>query len=313
MGGIQSFLTQTWPPKSKFSIDQIPDLSGKVVIITGGNAGVGYETAKALLPRNAKVYIASRNAKKTGDAIAKLREDTGKDAIFLPLDLASLKSIRAAAEQFLSKEKELDILFNNAGVMEPEIDELTEEGYDLTIGVNVIGHFYFTKLLLPALLAVSQNTPGTAARIVNTASFASELANKLDYDTFKDGPIRRKLGSVSMYYQSKFANLLYSTEFSRRYHEAGIVCSCVNPGNIATELQRNLKPGVKLFLIHRILYPASYGALTQLYAGTSPEGVDFNGKYLIPWARLGTPNPASQDEQKAKQLWDWLEDQVKDA
>ncbi|KAK0187801.1 hypothetical protein F5146DRAFT_1113027 [Armillaria mellea] len=290
MGGIQSFLTQTWPPQSKFSIDQIPDLSGKVVIITGGNAGVGYETAKALLPRNAKVYIASRNAKKTGDAIDKLREDTGKDAIFLPLDLASLKSIRAAAEQFLSKEKELDILFNNAG----------RKDYDLTIGVNVIGHFYFTKLLLPALLAVSQNTPGTAARIVNTASFASELANKLDYDTFKDGPTRRKLGSVSMYYQSKFANLLYSTEFSRRYRQAGIVCSCVNPGNIATELQRTLQPGVKLFLIRRILYPAPYGALTQLYAGTSLDGADFNGKYLIPWARLGTPNPASLDEQKAK-------------
>ncbi|KAK0243938.1 hypothetical protein EDD85DRAFT_180695 [Armillaria nabsnona] len=313
MGGIQSFITQTWPPQPKFSIDQIPDLSGKVVIITGGNTGVGYETAKALLPRNAKVYIASRNAKKAGDAIDKLREDTGKDAIFLPLDLASLKSVRAAADQFLSKEKELNILFNNAGVMEPNIDELTEEGYDLTIGVNVVGHFYFTKLLLPALLAVSQNTPGTEARIVNTASFASEMADKLDYDTFKDGPIRRKLGSVSMYYQSKFANLLYSTEFSRRYREGGIVCSCVNPGNIATELQRTLQPGVKRFLIRRILYPAPYGALTQLYAGTSLEGADFNGKYLIPWARLGTPNPASQDEQKGKQLWDWLEDQVKDA
>ncbi|SJL07782.1 related to Oxidoreductase, short-chain dehydrogenase [Armillaria ostoyae] len=306
MGGIQSFITQTWPPQPKFSIDQIPDLSGKVVIITGGNTGVGYETAKALLPRNAKVYIASRNTKKAGDAIDKLREDTGKDAIFLPLDLASLKSIRAAAEQFLSKEKELNILFNNAGVMEPNIDELTEEGYDLTIGVNVIGSLSSARIL-------SQNTPGTEARIVNTASFASEMADKLDYDTFKDGPVRRKLGSVSMYYQSKFANLLYSTEFSRRYREAGIVCSCVNPGNIATELQRTLQPGVKRFLIRRILYPAPYGALTQLYAGTSPEGADFNGKYLIPWARLGTPNPASQDEQKGKQLWDWLEDQVKDA
>ncbi|KAK0464215.1 uncharacterized protein EV420DRAFT_1515391 [Desarmillaria tabescens] len=312
MGAVQSFITQTWPPQSKFSIDQIPDLSGKVVIITGGNTGLGYETAKALLPRNARVYIACRNAERASEAIEKLREATEKDAIFLPLNLASLKSIRVAAEQFLSKEKELNILFNNAGVMEPSIDELTEEGYDLTVGVNVIGHFYFTKLLLPALLAVSQNTSGTETRIVNAASFASEVNDKLNYDTFKDGPIRRRLGVVSMYYQSKFANLLYSTEFSRRYREAGIVCSCVNPGNLATELLRNLKPGVKRFLIRRILYPAPYGALTQLYAGTSPEGADFNGKYFIPWARLGTPNPASQDEQKGKQLWDWLEDQVKD-
>lgn len=109
---------------------------------------MGYETAKALLPRNARVYIACCNAKKASDAIDKLCEDTGKDSIFLPLDLASFKSIRVAADEFLRKEKELPILFNNVGVIEPNIDELTEEGYDLAISVNVVGHFYFTKLLL---------------------------------------------------------------------------------------------------------------------------------------------------------------------
>ncbi|KAG7445703.1 NAD-P-binding protein [Guyanagaster necrorhizus] len=303
MGRIQSFISQTWPPWSKFSIDQIPDLSGKVVIITGGNTGVGYETAKALLPRNARVYIACCNAKKASDAIDKLCEDTGKDSIFLPLDLASFKSIRVAADEFLRKEKELPILFNNVqvhllcGVIEPNIDELTEEGYDLAISVNVV---------------VSQNTTGTKARIVNMASFAAKMNVKPDYDPCKDGPIRWRLGTVSMYYQSKFAGLLYSTEFSHRYFEAGIVCTCINPGNLVTELQRNLKLGVKRFIIYRILYPAPYSALTQLYAGTSPEGADFNGKYLVPWAHMWTSTPESQDKQAGSQLWAWLEDQVKD-
>lgn len=312
MGVVQSFVSQTWPPKPKFSVDDIPDLSGKVVIVTGGNTGVGFETAKAILPRNAKVYLACRNETKTNVAIEKLREATGKDAIYLPLDLASFKSIQAAANNFLSKEKELHILFNNAGVMEPDIAELTNEGYDLTIGVNVLGHFYFTKLLLPALLAVAQNSDGLIkARVVNTASFATELASKLDYEAFRDSPARKKLGTVPLYYQSKFANLVYSTEFSRRYGEQ-IVSSSVNPGNLATELQRTLR-GMKRFMISRILYPAPYGALTQLYVGTCVEGATFNGKYFVPWARPSKPSPASQDIQTGKRLWDWLEDQVKDA
>ncbi|KAK0244718.1 hypothetical protein EDD85DRAFT_809353 [Armillaria nabsnona] len=312
MGVVQSFVSQTWPPKPKFSVDDIPDLSGKVVIVTGGNTGVGFETAKAILPRNAKVYIACRSEAKAKAAIEKLREATGKDALYLPLDLASFKSIQAAASDFSSKERELHILFNNAGVMEPDISELTVEGYDLTIGVNVLGHFYFTKLLLPALLAVAQNSDGTIkARVVNTASVATELNSKLDYEAFKDGPVRRKLGTEPMYYQSKFANLVFSTEFSRRYGEE-IVTSCVNPGNLATELQRTLR-GVKRFVINRILYPASYGALTQLYAGTAVEGATFNGKYFVPWARVWKPSPASQDVETGKRLWDWLEEQVKEA
>ncbi|PBK62199.1 NAD-P-binding protein [Armillaria solidipes] len=312
MGIVQSFISQMWPPKPKFSVDDIPDLSGKVVIVTGGNTGVGFETAKAILPRNAKVYIACRNETKAKAAIEKLREATGKDALYLPLDLASFKSIQAAASDFLSKEKELHILFNNAGVMEPDISELTIEGYDLTVGVNVLGHFYFTKLLLPALLAVALNSDGTIkARVVNTALVGTELNSKLDYEAFKDGPVRRKLGTEPMYYQSKFANLVFSTEFSRRYGEE-IITSCVNPGNLATELQRTLR-GVKRFVINRILYPAPYGALTQLYTGTSVEGVTFNGKYFVPWAHLWKPSPASQDVETGKWLWDWLEEQVKEA
>ncbi|KAG7442329.1 NAD(P)-binding protein [Guyanagaster necrorhizus] len=268
-------------PKPKFSVDDIPDLSGKVVI-----------RAKAILLPNAKVYLACRNETKANAAIEKL-------PIYLPLDLASFKSIQVAANNFLSKEKELHILFNNAGGLEPDVAELTDEGYNLTIGVNVLGHFYFTKLLLPALLAVAQNSDGAIkARVVNTASVATELTSKLEYEAVKESPVRRKLGTEPLYYQSKFANLVYSTEFSRRYGQQ-IGPSCVNPGNLATELQRTFR-GMKRFII--------------MYVGTCTEGATFNGKYFVPWARLWKPSPASQDIQTREQLWDWLEEeQVKDA
>ncbi|KAG6856471.1 hypothetical protein H0H87_004050 [Tephrocybe sp. NHM501043] len=108
--------SQTFPPAAKFSVDQIPDLSGKVMIVTGGNTGIGKEIVRALLSRNAKVYMASRNAAKAKAAIEELEKETEKEAVFLELDLASLKSVRKAAEEFLNKEQELHALFNNGRV-----------------------------------------------------------------------------------------------------------------------------------------------------------------------------------------------------
>ncbi|CCO31041.1 putative oxidoreductase C736.13 [Rhizoctonia solani AG-1 IB] len=112
MGNI---LSQSFPPKSLFSVEQIPDLTGQVIIVTGGNAGVGRETCKALLNKNAKVYLAARSKSRADDAIEWLKAETnGKAPIFLELDLSSLDSVRKAAEEFKSKEQELHVLFNNA-------------------------------------------------------------------------------------------------------------------------------------------------------------------------------------------------------
>ncbi|KAF8347103.1 hypothetical protein F5887DRAFT_1060859 [Amanita rubescens] len=107
------FFTQYFPPAPLFAVDDIPDLSGKVMIVTGANTGIGKETAKALLSHNAKVYFACRNETKAREAISELREATGKEGIFLPLDLADLRSVKAGAESFMSQEKELHVLFNS--------------------------------------------------------------------------------------------------------------------------------------------------------------------------------------------------------
>ncbi|KAJ8079116.1 short-chain alcohol dehydrogenase [Marasmius tenuissimus] len=312
---FRKMLSQSFPPKPTFSVDQIPDLSGRVVMVTGGNTGIGYETAKAVLAKNAKVYIACRSSEKGQSAITRLREQTGKDAHFLKLDLSSFASIEQAVQEFLRSEKQLHILFNSAGVMEPPLDLLTTEGYDLTVGTNALGTYYFTTLVLPALLAVSSQDGSQKARIVTTSSLASEMApdmKKIDYSIFK-GPAneqRRKLGTRGVYYSSKWMSVVLTAEFSRRYGDKGIVSTAVNPGNIQTELQRHWS-SVQAWLTSFLLYPPPYGALTQLYAGTSKHADEFNNQYFVPWARKAEPNPTSQDPVEGKRLWEWLEAQVK--
>jgi len=311
MGNFASIFTQTFPPKSKFSVEDIPDLTGKVIIVTGGNAGIGKETTKALLAHNAKVYIAVRNEEKAKSTITELKEQTGKEAYFLKLDLADLKSVKSSAEEFISKEKELHVLFNNAGVMATPIEQLTAQGYDLQFGTNVLGHFYFTKLLLPTLLATAKTSPDGRVRIVNTSSVAHELSSGIDFNTFKEGPARTKKGTQSLYCQSKLGNIQLSNEFAHRYGDQGIVSTSVNPGNIKTDITQNI--GLfEYFILVTVQYSPSFGALSQLWAGTSPQGAELNGKYVIPWARVREATPAANDAKQSAELWTWLEEQVKD-
>ncbi|CDO72258.1 hypothetical protein BN946_scf184970.g110 [Trametes cinnabarina] len=305
---LQRTYTQIVPPKPKFSVDQIPDLTGRVVIVTGGNSGIGYETIKALLQHNAKVYMASRSRDKAEAAIAKLKDATGKEAIFLELDLSSLASIKRAAKEFLAKERELHILFNNAGVMWPPVDWLTKDGYDLQFGTNVLGHFYFTELLMPALLAGVESSPDHHARVITTSSFGAYMET-LNYDTFKDGPARRKKMKEALYYQSKFGNVVVAHEIARRYADKGIISISVNPDGTAAICTSASQEDHGWNAT--ILYPTPYGALTQLFAGTMPEALNYNGEFLIPWARLGKCRPEAYDPKVGERLWTWLEEQVK--
>ncbi|KAI0089970.1 NAD(P)-binding protein [Irpex rosettiformis] len=308
---FSAFIDQTFPPKPKWGVADIPDLTGKVVIVTGGNAGIGRETVKALLTKNAKVYVAARNRGKTLPVIDELKKETGNEALFLSLDLADLKKVKASAEEFLRKEKKLHILFNNAGILAPPIEQVTAQGFDLQFGVNVIGHWYFTELLMPALLTVAKEEPGQKARVVTTSSYAVYL-DTIHWDMIEDTPQRRKAGpDTTLYFQSKHANAVVSTESARRYGNQGIVFISVNPGNITSGLQGTMTLITKFF-ISMILYPTPFGALTQLYAGTDPHALDLNGAFLIPWARVGKPHKAVLDPAVGKKLWEWLEDHTKD-
>ncbi|KAI0053804.1 NAD(P)-binding protein [Auriscalpium vulgare] len=309
MGQYWSLLDQYFPPKSNWSVDQIPDLTGRVVVVTGGNTGIGKETVKALLTHNAKVYLAARSRRKAEEAINDLEKQTGKSAIFLELDLASKAKIRKAAAEFLNKEKELHILFDNGGVMWPDHKELTTDGYDLQWGTNVVGHYLFTSLLLPALEAATHTSPDGKARVVVTSSSAAYLYT-INWETFVPGPGRDKMSSFDLYSQSKFANVVFARELGRRYGAKNIVVTAVNPGNIRTDLQRNVS-SIGRYILNLMLYPAPYGAITQLWAGTSSETADLNGKYLIPWARVGECRPEANDPELGQKLWEYFEQETK--
>ncbi|CAE6423440.1 unnamed protein product [Rhizoctonia solani] len=311
--------SQSFPPKSLFTVEQIPDLTGQVIIVTGGNAGVGKETCKALLNKNAKVYLAARSKSRADAAIEWLKSETnGKAPIFLELDLGNLASIRKAAEEFKSKEKELHVLFNNAGVMMPSVDQRTADGYDLQFGTNVLGHYFFTTLLLPTLIHTAKNSPLAHghARVINTSSSAVYMVPKggIVWDTLGTDSANvqaaKKTGTTSLYAQSKLGNVLFSNELAKRYADQGIISSSLNPGNLQTDLQRHL-PWLFEKILGLFLYHASYGALTQLWSGTMPEGENHSGKFLIPWARVGDAGPYSHDDKLAEKLWGWLEEQVK--
>ncbi|KAF9039692.1 NAD(P)-binding protein [Hymenopellis radicata] len=299
-------------PKPEWSEDDIPDLFGRVMIVTGGNTGIGKATVRALLLHNATVYMASRNEKKARAAIHDLRNETGREAIFLELDLADFTSVRAAASEFLSKEKELHVLFNNGGVMWPEVSEVSAQGYDLQFATNTMGHFLFTTLLIPALEEGAKTSPDKKVRVIHTSSAAIYMPGAgINFATLVDGRQRRSCRTNTLYNQSKCGNILVSNEMARRFEKRNIISISLNPGNIDSDLLRYTDPVVRYLSQKFILYSPSTGALTQLWAGLAPEGVHCNGQFLIPWARIGLPAPVTDDQELARKLWVWLEENTK--
>lgn len=297
-----------FPPKPTFSVDHIPDLHGRVCIVTGGYSGVGKEIAKALLQHNATTYIAGRSPAKAQAAIEELKELTGRDANFLEVDFSSLASVQAAAKQFNSHELELHLLFLNAAVMGVPVDQLTADGFDLQFGTNVIGPWYFTKLLMPALLRGKTSSPDGHARIITTSSSGAFLST-IHWGTFIDTPKRRKLDTMTLYFQSKLGATIIARELAKRYGDQGIISIAGNPGDVMTDINRN-KSAFYQRVTRWILYPVHMGALCPLFAATTPEGAKYNGEYLAPWGRLARCRHEVYNPEVGYRLWDWLEEHV---
>jgi len=239
-------------------VDGISDLSGKIFIVTGGNAGIGKETCKQLLSKNAKVYLAARSESKAQVALDELEKETGKKAIFLKLDLSDLDATKKSAQEFIEyasppprtpwssnrlsyrrKETKLNVLVANAGVMIPPVDQLTAQKFDLQFGTNVLGHLLFIQLLYPLL--VSTTTPADPNRIVWVASSMQYYFNPpLKYDWIADTEVRRKQDPWSLYAQSKFATVQLAYVLQRELGDKdGVVIFSLDPGNIKSDLQRH--------------------------------------------------------------------------
>ncbi|KAJ7323673.1 NAD(P)-binding protein [Mycena albidolilacea] len=291
-----------YPPSSTFEPERdIPDLSGKVALVTGGNTGIGFHTVKHLLLKNATVYLAARSRERGEEAIARLEADTGRKAIFLQLDLADLASVRRAATSFLEQESQLDILFNNGGVMLTPVAQLTAQNHDLQFGTNVTGHYFLTELLLPAFTCSYERTK-VPARVINTSSSGHKEAcpgTGIDFVSLTGSPARdawlKKLGSSAagwrLYGESKLGNIIISNHFARTHRDVLISCA-LHPGSVRTDLQ-------------------NMGAYTQLWAGTTATPEQINGQYLIPWARIGKADPSASSHRLEEDTIAWLKEQIK--
>ena len=219
-------ISQTFPPTPTFTESSLPDLQGKVYIVTGASAGVGKELARLLYSRNGTVYLAARSSEKAKAAIEWIKQShpASKGVLyFLKLDLNDLEGIKPSAEEFLGKENRLDVLFNNAGVMVPPQGSTTKQGYELQLGTNCLAPFLFTKLLTPLLLETAKSSPAGAVRVVWVSSAAAYLGapkggvdmQNLDYKKDKSSPTK--------YSVSKGGNVLHALEFQRRYKDSGLV------------------------------------------------------------------------------------------
>jgi protochlorophyllide reductase len=286
---------------ARWDENDVPSLEGRTALVTGANTGLGLAAAKVLAARGAKVLLACRNASKAEAAAAEVRAVATAEVGVVPLDLASLASIAAAAGLVREREPRLDLLINNAGLM--ALDEArTDDGFEMQFGVNHLGHFALTAGLAPLVLA----TPGS--RIVTMSSMGHRAA-QLDLDDLCFE--RRPYDRWRPYFQSKLANLLFTAELHRRLTEAGSATSALaaHPGGSRTDLghqgggitNRLFSPSMPL------MQPARLGALPILRAATDPDARSgqFYGPRLLLRGHpvVETPSRRARDAGDARRLW----------
>lgn len=273
------------------------DLTGRVVLITGANTGIGKAAAAELAAQGATVYLACRSAEKTRPVVAEIAERTGVEPRFLQLDLADLDSVRACAEEFLAAGDPLHVLLNNAGLGGAK--GLTGSGFELAFGVNHVGHFLLTDLLLPRL---RESAP---ARVVTVSSDVHRQARGIDFDA-----VRRRTASrtgLPEYGVSKLANVLFTQELARRLEGSGVTTYALHPGAVASDVWRSVpwpvRPLLKLFM-----KSVDDGAQTSVYCASAPELAEESGRYYedckaVEPSRQATPELAAE-------LWhrsaDWV-------
>jgi NAD(P)-dependent dehydrogenase (short-subunit alcohol dehydrogenase family) len=285
---------------------EIPDQSGRAAVVTGANSGIGYETARALAAKGARVVLACRSEARGRDAEARLRAAVpGADARFEALDLGSLASVRAFAEKLRAAEPRLDLLVNNAGVMMTPYGR-TADGFELQLGTNHLGHFALTGLLLDPLRATPR------ARVVNVSS-AVHFVGRIDFDDL-DG--ERSYGRTRAYAQSKLANLLFTLELQRRFEAAGAdaLAAAAHPGSTRTGLQQHAPLMRALVALFSQAPPE--GALPTLRAATAPDvrGGDYFGPSrfggMIGPPALARRSPRARDAAAARRLWQVSEERT---
>jgi NAD(P)-dependent dehydrogenase (short-subunit alcohol dehydrogenase family) len=291
--------------KHKWSENDVPDQSGRVVVVTGSNTGLGLDTARVLAERGAQVVLAVRNVAKGEAACEKIRQSVPYAEVSTQLlDLGSLESVRTASAELRAAHPRVDLLINNAAVAFPP-KTTTPDGFELQFATNHLGHFALTGLLLENMLGVD------GARVVVVASLDHKLGGAIHFD---DLQWERRYSSALAYAQSKLANLMFCYEFHRRLVKSGapLMTVAAHPGYTKSDLFRNMWKPVQAMMKFSDLFigqdPAK-GALPQLYAATMPDVQ--GGQYWGPDGFLemaGHPtlvrsSKKSYDQQVQERLW----------
>jgi retinol dehydrogenase 12 len=263
----------------------------RTVVVTGANTGIGKATALGLAREGWRVYVAARSAEKGEAAVASIKAAAGSSEVFfLALDLADLESVRSCAEGFLARGEPLHVLLNNAGVGGAR--GLTKQGFELMFGVNHLGHFLLTQLLLDRL------TSTAPARVVTVASDAHYQARGIDWEALRR-PARGITG-LGEYAVSKLCNVLFSQELARRTAGTGVTTYALHPGVVASDIWRRVPWPVRPLVTRRML-SVDQGAATSLYCATSPAVASESGLFYDKSA----PRPASPvaTPEIAAELW----------
>jgi retinol dehydrogenase-12 len=267
------------------------ELAGRTFLVTGGNTGIGRATAAGLAGRGGRVWIAARSRAKGEAAVADIKASTGNGSVFfLPLDLADLESVRACSAAFLALGEPLHVLVNNAGVAGRR--GLTKQGFELTFGVNHLGHFALTNALLDCL------TGSAPARVVTVSSDAHYSAKGIDFEALRR-PARGVTG-LPEYAVSKLANVLFTQELARRTAGTGVTTYALHPGVVASDIWRRVPWPVRPLITRRML-SVTEGAATSLYCATSPDVAQDSGLFYDKCAQRAASAVATPE--LAAELW----------
>jgi NAD(P)-dependent dehydrogenase (short-subunit alcohol dehydrogenase family) len=281
----------------KWTTQNIPDLTGKVAIVTGANSGIGFETAKELAAKGAEVVLACRNLDKANIAAKEIRSMVRKAKLgIIQLDLADLASVRDFADTFKGRYDSLDLLINNAGIMIPPFTK-TADGFEVQFGANHLGHFALTGLLMNVILATPR------ARIVNLSSNAHRMGT-IDFDNLN---AEKGYQPANAYAQSKLANLLFTLELNRKLVEidSDVIATAAHPGWTVTGLQKGFLHTVSEWVGQK----PEMGALPTLQAALDPDAGrnDYFGPSgfmeMRGYPRKVETSDSAKDTKLAKRLW----------
>lgn len=276
--------------------EAIPEMTGKVCVVTGANSGIGKETARALARAGARVVLVSRNQNKGMAALDEIRRGTGSTEVdLLVADMSSFASVRELASQIRRDYSRLDVLINNAGAALPK-RTLSVDGIEMTLAGNHLGPLLLTLLLLDLLKA------SAPARVVNVSS---EAQRGVRLDMSDPQFERRKYRSMSAYGQSKLMMNICTFELARKLEGSGVTVNCLHPGVVAT----NIAGGSAITKIMWVVFSpfmlnSKDGAAVSIYLATAPEVANVTGKYFVK-CKPAQSNPLSHDPKLAAEVWQW--------